>query len=278
MPGQATGKATVDMNRIERAAPRGARTSQTSLAGRTALVTGASEGIGAAIALAFARCGASLVLVARTASKLEALAQRARAEGATRVQCAPADVTDSRAIRALIGGLEGLDIAVNNAGTNSPGPFVDLTDAELDAMLELNVRAYFVIAQAAVQRMLADGPRRGDACVINVTSQMGHVGAPQRAAYCMTKHAIEGLTKAMAVELAPQRVRVNSIGPTFIDTPLIRRIVDTPDKQRQMVSKIPLGRLGHVDDVAGAAVYLASPAAAMTTGVCVRVDGGWTAQ
>lgn len=250
----------------------------TMLRGRTALVTGASEGIGAAIALALAGVGANLVLVARTAGKLDEMARHARAAGAGRVNVAPADVTCSHAMRTLIDGLDGLDIVVNNAGTNFPGPFVEVSDDELDLMLRLNVRSYFVVAQAAVKRMLAQGPRMTDACVINVSSQMGHVGAPQRSPYCMTKHAIEGLTKAMAVELAPQRIRVNSIAPTFIDTPLIRRIVDTPAKQREMVARIPLGRLGQIEDVAGAALYLASPAAAMTTGTCVRVDGGWTAQ
>ncbi|MFP6556742.1 SDR family NAD(P)-dependent oxidoreductase [Paraburkholderia sp. B3] len=258
--------------------PRAGAHGRALLAGRTALITGASEGIGAAIALAFAREGADLVLVARTAAKLELLARRARAAGAGRLNIAPADVTCSDAMRAIIGGLDALDIVVNNAGTNFPGPFVDVSEAELDVMLGLNVRSYFVVAQAAVRRMLAAGPRATDACVINVSSQMGHVGAPLRGPYCMTKHAVEGLTKAMAVELAPQRIRVNSIAPTFIDTPLIRRIVDTSAKQREMVEKIPLGRLGQIEDVAGAAIYLASPAAAMTTGTCIRVDGGWTAQ
>ncbi|MGS0896340.1 SDR family NAD(P)-dependent oxidoreductase [Burkholderia stagnalis] len=259
-------------------APRAGTDGQALLAGRTALVTGASEGIGAAIALAFAREGADLVLVARTAAKLESTARSARAAGAARVSVAPADVTCSDALRAIIEGLDELDIVVNNAGTNFPGPFVEVSDDELDAMLRLNVRSYFVVAQAAVARMLEAGPRTTDACVINVTSQMGRVGAPLRVPYCMTKHAVEGLTKAMAVELAPRRIRVNSIAPTFIDTPLIRRIVDTPAKQREMVARIPLGRLGQIDDVAGAALYLASPAAAMTTGACLCVDGGWTAQ
>ncbi len=141
------------------------------------------------------------------------------------------------------------------------------------------MRAAFLVAQAAVRKMLEDPQRaeRGGA-VINISSQMGHVGSPNRTAYCMSKHAVEGLTKAMAVELAPQRIRVNSSAPTFVDTPLIRRIVDTPEKHDFLVSKIPLGSMASVRDMIGAAIYLASPAAAMVTGTCLLVDGGWTAQ
>jgi NAD(P)-dependent dehydrogenase (short-subunit alcohol dehydrogenase family) len=146
-------------------------------------------------------------------------------------------------------------------------------------MLLLNVKAYFTVAQMAVKKMLAsDHSAERTASVINVSSQMGHVGATNRTAYSMTKHAVEGLTKAMAVELATQHIRVNSIGPTFIDTPLIRRIVDTPEKHAALVSRIPMGRLGQVEDIASAALYLASPASAMVTGTCMLVDGGWTAQ
>ena len=146
-------------------------------------------------------------------------------------------------------------------------------------MIALNTRAVFVVAQAAARKMLQDPARRErGGAVINMSSQMGHVGSPNRTVYCMTKHAVEGLTKAMAVELAPEGIRVNSIGPTFVDTPLVRRIVDTPEKSKFVLSKIPLGRLADVSDIAAAAVYLASPAAAMVTGTCLRVDGGWTAQ
>ncbi|MFP6556734.1 SDR family NAD(P)-dependent oxidoreductase [Paraburkholderia sp. B3] len=245
---------------------------------QVALVTGAGRGIGAAIARALADAGAQVVLVSRTRAELEAVAaQIERRGGSARV--AVCDVTDSAAIRAVIDDLAQLDIVVNNAGTNIPEPFVDVPDAHLDTVLDLNVRACFVVAQAAVRKMLADPQRaaRGGV-VLNISSQMGHIGSPNRTVYCMTKHAVEGLTKAMAIELAPQRIRVNCIAPTFVDTALVRSIVDTEEKYDFLVSKIPLGHMAHVRDIAAAAVYLCSPAASMVTGTSLLVDGGWTAQ
>jgi NAD(P)-dependent dehydrogenase (short-subunit alcohol dehydrogenase family) len=246
--------------------------------GRTALVTGAGRGIGAAIAQFLAQAGAEVVLVARTGSELEAVARAIESRGGT-AHVRVCDVTDSAGVRALIDALPKLDIVVNNAGTNIPEPMTAVTDEHLDALLDLNTRAVFVVAQAGVKKMLQDPARREHGgVVINISSQMGHIGSPDRTVYCMTKHAVEGLTKAMAVELAPLGIRVNSIGPTFVDTPLVRAIVDTPEKKSFVLSNIPMGRLATVAEVAAAAVYLASPAAAMVTGTCLRVDGGWTAQ
>jgi len=245
---------------------------------KVALITGAGRGLGAAIAAGYAQAGAEVILLGRTRTHLDSLSAQIEADGGRSriVQC---DVTDDKALRACFAGLPTLDILVNNAGTNFPEPFVDVSDEHLDTMLDLNVRACFVAAQAAVSKMLED-PSRADkgGVVINVSSQMGHVGSPNRTVYCMTKHALEGLTKAMAVELAPQNIRVNSIGPTFTDTPLVRRIVDTPEKRDFIMSRIPLGKLATLEDIAAAAVYLASPAAAMITGTHLIVDGGWTAQ
>ncbi len=255
-----------------------ALSSMLRLDGRTALVTGAGGGTGRAIALALAEAGARVVLVGRTRSTLEETA--AAFDGAAPAAVVtPCDVTDSAAVRSLIGGLDRLDIVVNNAGTNVPEPMVDVSDENLDALITLNVRAVFVVAQASVQKMLQHPARheRGGA-VINISSQMGHVGAPDRTVYCMTKHAVEGLTKAMAVELAPRRIRVNALAPTFVDTPLIRRIVDTPDKRATLLARIPMGRMASEREIALAAVYLASDAAAMVTGTSLLVDGGWTAQ
>ncbi|KPK31520.1 MAG: 3-oxoacyl-ACP reductase [Betaproteobacteria bacterium SG8_40] len=248
------------------------------LDGKVALVTGAGRGLGAAIAEVYAAAGAEVVLLGRTQSYLEELSGNiTRGGGKSRpVAC---DVTDDAKLRDVIGALPSLDILVNNAGTNFPEPFVDVSDEHLDAMLDLNIRACFVAAQAAVRKMLED-PKREDkgGCVIHMSSQMGHVGSPNRTVYCMTKHALEGLTKAMAVELAPQNIRVNSIGPTFADTPLVRRVVDTPEKRDFIMSRIPMGKLATLGDIAAAALYLASPAAAMVTGTHLIVDGGWTAQ
>lgn len=248
------------------------------LDGKVALVTGAGRGLGAAIAAGFAQSGAEVILVGRTAAHLEEVLAGINKGGGRGVVC-PCDVTDDAAIRKVIAALPVLDILVNNAGTNFPEPFVKVSDEHLDTMLDLNVRAYFVVAQAAVQKMQEHPERKKNGgVVLNISSQMGHVGSPNRTVYCMTKHAIEGLTKAMGVELATQGIRVNTIGPTFSDTPLVRRIVDTPEKREFITSRIPMGTLARVEDIMAAAVYLASPAAAMITGTHLLVDGGWTAQ
>ena len=248
------------------------------LDGRVALVTGAGQGLGASISIAYAEAGASVVLLGRTESYLKDTADAIRKAGgeASLIVC---DVTNDEKLRKVVSGLDRLDILVNNAGTNFPEPFIEVSDDHLDAMLDLNVRACFVAAQAAVQVMLksADLAEHG-ASVVNMSSQMGHVGSPNRTVYCMTKHAVEGLTKAMAVELADKNIRVNSIGPTFSETPMVQRIVDTPEKKEFVTSRIPMGRLAKLEDVAAAAVYLASPAASMVTGTHLIVDGGWTAQ
>lgn len=246
------------------------------LDGKVALITGAGTGIGAGVAPAFSAAGADLILVARTQGNLDRVAEIIRARGGkvTTVVC---DVTDSAAIRAVISDVPRLDILVNNAGTNFPEPMLDVTDEHLDAMIDLNVRACFVTAQAAVRKMLANaGADAG--VIINVSSQMGHVGSPNRTVYCMTKHAVEGLTKAMAVELADRGIRVNTLCPTFVDTPMVRKIVDTPEKEAFLVSKIPMGHMAKMEDVVGAALYLAGPSARMVTGTSLKVDGGWTAQ
>lgn len=246
--------------------------------GRVALVTGAGRGIGAAIAQFLAQAGAEVTLVARTASELRAVANLIESRGGT-AHVRVCDVTDTGKVRALVESLPQLDIVVNNAGTNFPEPIAEVTDEHLDALIHLNTRAVFVVAQAGAKKMLQDPARKErGGVIINISSQMGHIGSPNRTVYCMTKHAVEGLTKAMAVELAPLGIRVNSIGPTFVDTPLVRAIVDTPEKAKFVLSNIPLGHLASVADIAAAAVYLASPAAAMVTGTCLLVDGGWTAQ
>lgn len=248
------------------------------LDGQVAMVTGAGDGIGAGVAVGLAEVGADVVLVGRTLANLERTAVAVRAHGrlATVVKC---DVTERVAIRAAIAELPRLDVLVNNAGVSIPEPLLEVSDASLDAMVGLNVTALFVASQAGARKMLEDRDRRQKGGVIlNISSQMGHVGAVNRTVYCMTKHAVEGLTKAMAVELAPHRIRVNSIGPTLVDTPLARRIVDTPEKRSYFESRIPLGAFARIEDIMAAAVYLASPAAAMVTGAHLLVDGGWTAQ
>src|SRR5271169_1213060 len=243
------------------------------LDGKTALVTGAGRGIGRAVALALAAAGAELVLVSRTPSQLEEVAREIKENGG-RAQVLTLDVTDSAAVRRAVADLGALDILVNNAGLNRPQPFLEVDEDTLDRLLALNVRAAFLVAQASARRMVA----QGEGVIINMSSQMGHVGSERdRTVYVMTKHALEGLTKAMAVELAPKGVRVVSIAPTFIDTPLVRPFFYDPTFRKWVLERIPLGRLGTVEEVASAVVFLASPAAALVNGSSLLVDGGWTA-
>ena len=236
-------------------------------------MTGAGRGIGHAVARALATAGAELVLVSRTKRELDEVALEIVSRGG-QARVVPFDVTDSAAIRDAFGGLERLDILVNNAGLNRPQPFLEVDEATLDQLLTLNVRAAFLVAQAAARVMVT----QGGGVIVNMSSQMGHVGSElNRTVYVMTKHAVEGLTKAMAVELAPKGVRVVSIAPTFVQTPLTKPFFDDPETRKWILDRIPLGRAGSVEDVARAVVFLASPAASLVTGSSLLVDGGWTA-
>ena len=236
--------------------------------GHVALVTGAGRGLGRACALALSGAGARVIAVSRTAGELESLAEAAPGPVETWVEDVLGD-----ALLARIEALERLDVLVNNAGTNQPQPFIEVTDRVLDTMLNLNVRAAFRVARSAARVMM----KRGSGSIVNMSSQMGHVGSPGRAVYCMTKHGIEGLTKAMAVELGPHGIRVNTVSPTFIETPLTRPFLEDPKFAEFVMGMIAMKRLGTVDDVAAAVLYLASPASGIVTGTSLRVDGGWTA-
>jgi len=245
---------------------------------RTALVTGAGRGLGVGIAHGLAQAGAEVVLVARTAAEIDKVAADIAADGG-RARSLVLDVTDDAAVERLVADLPSLDILVNNAGTNIPQDFVDVESAALDALLQLNVRAAFMVAQAAVRRMLADDDRsdRGGA-VVNITSQLGRVAMRGRGVYTMTKHALEGLTKAMAIELAEKNIRVNAVGPTWVDTPMTRPALENPVLRKDVIDSIPMGHLAQIEDVVGAVVFLSSPAAGMITGASLVVDGGWTAR
>lgn len=243
-------------------------TMPTDLSNKTALVTGSGRGIGRACAEGLANAGARVVAVARSGADLAEL----RGHESGRIETIEADVTSDRFIE-QVEQIEGLDILVNNAGGNRPQAFVEVDTDSLDFMLDLNVRAAFRVAQASARSMLARG-RHG--AIINMSSQMGHVGSPNRTVYCMTKHAIEGLTRAMAVELAPKGIRVNSVAPTFVETPLTRPMLEDPEFRDFVFGMIPLRQLASYDDIVDAVLYLVS--ADMVTGHSLRVDGGWTAQ
>ncbi len=240
------------------------------LEGQVAVVTGAGRGIGRACAEALAEAGARVVAVSRTESDLEVVAQHA----SQRIEPLVADVT-SDALLERIEATEGLSILVNNAGSNRPQPFVDVDRESLDFVIDLNVRAAFLVAQAAARAMLAQNIRGS---IVNMSSQMGHVGSPQRSVYCMTKHAVEGLTKALAVELAEHGIRVNSVAPTFIETAMTRPMLAEPGFREFILDMIPLREFGTVDDVVAAVMFLVSPGARMVTGHSLKVDGGWTAR
>lgn len=247
--------------------------------GKLVVVTGASRGLGLACAEAFASRGAELVLISRGVGELEQAAARLRAGGA-RATALPCDVTDPVQVQTAFATLERCDVLVNNAGGNRPQPFLEVPLENLDHLLSLNLRSAFVTAQAAARLMArpaASGQRAGGV-IVNMSSQMGHVGAPNRSVYCMTKHGIEGLTKSMAVELAPLGIRVVSVAPTYIETPMTRPFFENPAFRADTLARIPLGRIGQVDEVASTVVFLASPAAALITGTSLLVDGGYTAQ
>jgi NAD(P)-dependent dehydrogenase (short-subunit alcohol dehydrogenase family) len=244
------------------------------LDGKRALVTGGGRGIGLAAASALAQAGAHVTLSARTQTEVEASATAIRARG-QQAHALTLDVRDPLAVKAAVAGTEPFDILINNAGTNRPAPFVDVTVEDFDFIASLNLRAAFFVAQAVARRLI-EAKRPGS--IINISSQMGHVGAARRTVYCATKHALEGLTKAMAVELAPHQIRVNSLAPTFLDTPMTRPFFQNEAFRAEVLGKIKLGRLGTVEDLTGAIVFLASDASALMTGASLVIDGGWTAE
>jgi NAD(P)-dependent dehydrogenase (short-subunit alcohol dehydrogenase family) len=245
------------------------------LHGRSVVVTGASRGIGAACAIACASAGArEVALLSRSATDLDSVAQRIRDAGGAAITriC---DVTDVTAIERAFGSLDRVDTLVNCAGTNRPEPFVDVEPTNIDLLWRVNARAVFLCSQAATKRMLEHG---GGGVIVNISSQMGHVGASLRTAYCMTKHAVEGLTKALAVELAPRGIRVVSVAPTFVRTEMTATQLDDPTIGPRLLAQIPVGRPALPEEVAAAVVFAASNAASMLTGSSLLLDGGWTAK
>ena len=240
------------------------------LDGRRALVTGAGRGIGLAATAALAEAGAQVTLVARTAVEIEAGAAQI-GNGAT---AATLDVSDIDEVTAFFSERPAFHVLVNNAGTNRPKPMWEVSEADFDAVFDLNVKSAFFVAQACVRRMMDEGVAGS---LIHMGSQMGHVGGPNRSLYCGSKWALEGMNKSFALDLAPRGIRSNTIAPTFIETPLTKPMFEDVAFRASVLAKIKLGRIGTVEDLMGAILFLASDASSLMTGTSLVVDGGWTA-
>lgn len=238
------------------------------LAGKSILVTGAGKGIGRACALLAAQCGAHVIAVARTHKDLAGLQQLAPQN----IEVWENDVTNDSFIQ-RIQGLNELDGLINNVGINRVAPFLEQVAQDLDDVVDINIKSMYRTAKAAAAKMKVSG-----GAIVNMSSQMGFVGSPNRTLYCMSKHAVEGLSKAMAVELAEKHIRVNTVAPTFVLTPLTEPMFENPEFKKFVYEMIPMKSLASTDDVANACVFLLSKLSAMITGTCIKVDGGWTAR
>ncbi|TDQ27017.1 NAD(P)-dependent dehydrogenase (short-subunit alcohol dehydrogenase family) [Raoultella sp. BIGb0149] len=243
------------------------------LDGKRALVTGGSRGIGFAAGLALAEAGAEVWIAARDRAQLEAAVDAAGEAGLT-LSPLVVDITQSAEVERAIERLPALDILINSAGLARHQPFTDVSRENYDAVMDINVRATFFVSQQVVRRMIDAGIQGS---IVHISSQMGHVGGPMRSVYCASKFALEGMTRAMAIELGPSGIRVNTLCPTFIATELSQTSLADPAFHKQVLSNIKLGRLGQLEDVMGPVVFLASQAAALITGTALLVDGGWTA-
>lgn len=237
------------------------------LAGKSILVTGAGKGIGRACALLAAQCGAHVIAVARTSTDLVSLQQLA----AQNIEVWEEDVT-TKSFLQRVQDLDTLDGLINNVGVNRVAPMLEQADQDLDDVVDINIKSMYRTAKAAADKMTLRG-----GAIVNMSSQMGFVGSPKRTLYCMSKHAVEGLSKAMAVELAEKAIRVNTVAPTFVLTPLTQPMFENPDFKKFVYEMIPMKSLATTTDVANACVFLLSELSAMITGTCIKVDGGWTA-
>ena len=248
------------------------------LKNRTALVTGAGKGIGRACAIALAEAGADLIIISRTEKDLEKVSKIIK-KFKSKCSYFVCDVTDYNKIKQIINKQKKIDILVNNAGTNIPEHFTKVQKKNMEYIVKLNTIATFHLAQLCTLKMLKTKNRKKiGGSIINMSSQLGHVGGSIRSVYSMTKFGLEGLTKGMAIDLAKNNIRVNTVCPTFVETPMIKRFFKNKKFKKEMIKNIPLGRVADVSDVATAVAFLASDSASMITGSSIMIDGGWTAK
>ena len=246
-----------------------------NLKNKYALVTGAGKGLGRACSLALAEAGATVIVLSRTMSDLNKLEKDfKKIKGKLiKIHC---DVMDYEELQEKLNKIKIIDILVNNAGTNIPEPFEKIKQHSMNYLVDLNLKAAFNVAQLVVKKMLKNKKRPGS--IINMSSQLGHVGMSGRNIYNMTKFGIEGLTKGMGVELAKRNIRVNSVAPTFVETPMVKRFFKNKKFKKFAIGKIPIGKAASESDVATTVCFLASSASSMITGTSIIIDGGWTAQ
>ncbi|WP_150525997.1 SDR family NAD(P)-dependent oxidoreductase [Roseibium sediminis] len=244
-----------------------------SLAGKRALVAGASSGIGLACAVALAEAGADVVLAARRKDKLTDAVDAIIARG-WKASALQLDIADVQEVETSVAAQGPFDIMVNSAGLARHSPAVETKPEDFDEVMGINVRGAYFLAQAVAKGLIAAGK---PGSLITISSQMAHVGGIDRAVYCASKFAVEGFTKAMALEFGPKKIRINTICPTFIRTPLTEQTFENPERVKWIEEKIKLGRTGVVEDIMGSVLYLASNASSLVTGTSLLVDGGWTA-
>ncbi len=249
------------------------RTPALTLTGKRALVTGASSGIGRGCAVALAEAGAHVVCAARGVARLDDTVTAMRDAGWS-ADAVAMDVADLDNLSDRLAQQGPFDIVVNSAGLARHSAAIDTTVADYDTVMGVNLRAAYFLSTLTARAMIKSGT---GGSIIHISSQMGHVGGPERAVYCASKHGLEGMIKAMAIEWGPDRIRINTICPTFIRTPLGEQTLADPEKRKWIESKIKLGRVGEIEDIMGAVVFLASDAAALITGTSLLIDGGWTA-
>ena len=249
-----------------------------NLKNKIALVTGAGKGLGKACAIALAETGANLIIISRTKKDLDQVTniiKKFRAKCISYV----CDVTNYEEIQSIINKHPRIDILINNAGTNIPEHFTKVKRKNMEYLVKINTISSFYIAQLCSIKMIkAKNRKKVGGSIVNMSSQMGHVGGPIRSVYNMNKFGLEGLTKGMAIDLAKYNIRVNTVCRTFVVTPMTKNFLKDKKFKRDMLNNIPLGRIAEASEIASAVVFLASDAASMVTGTSLLVDGGWTAK